>query len=523
MLLPAVDSPPRGVSVASSTSTPAPTGGWNARDNIANMKPDDALILDNWFPETDSLTLRKGFTMHSQRGFTNNAPVETLMAYNSATGGKLFAAVNGLGIYDCTLFSQVTTPDYSAITGARFQYVNFGTTGGQFIVAVNGVDDPINYNGSAWSTSPAITGSGLTASDFVNINVFKKRIFLIPKNTLEFWYLPVNSIGGTAVKFDLSSECKLGGYLMAMGTWTRDGGDGLDDLAVFITSQGELLLYQGTDPGDANAWQLIGNFRIGPPIGRRCFQKIGAELVIISKDGFLPLSRVLGSGRVGKEKISDKIVKAVTKAGALYGDNFGWQAILYPARNMGIFNVPVQEAATTHQYVVNTATGAWCRFTGINTCCWEIFNDELYFGALAGTNQLVMKFDNGFSDFGANRRGDVKPAFSYFGHRGRLKKFNNVRPVMYTDGDLSIAMETNVDFEDDAPDNVVASNGGTGSLWDVAEWDVSLWGFDERIVKDWQGATKSGHAGTVRMQIATRERDVSLFAFDWLYELGGYI
>ena len=45
-------------------SVPSPTGGLNTRDSISNMPPTDAVILNNWIPDTDTCTLRRGFKVH---------------------------------------------------------------------------------------------------------------------------------------------------------------------------------------------------------------------------------------------------------------------------------------------------------------------------------------------------------------------------------------------------------------------------------------------------------------------------
>jgi hypothetical protein len=79
-------------------SVAAPIGGLNARDAVANMKPTDALIMDNWFPSEGTVNLRNGSALWSS-GYT--APVETLMAYNGNAAHKLFAAA-GTAIYDAT-------------------------------------------------------------------------------------------------------------------------------------------------------------------------------------------------------------------------------------------------------------------------------------------------------------------------------------------------------------------------------------------------------------------------------------
>lgn len=46
---------------ANVASVPAPVGGWNARDSIANMEPADAYQLTNFFPGVSNLVLRGGY------------------------------------------------------------------------------------------------------------------------------------------------------------------------------------------------------------------------------------------------------------------------------------------------------------------------------------------------------------------------------------------------------------------------------------------------------------------------------
>ena len=41
-------------------SIPAPVGGWNARDSLANMAPTDAVVLENMFPNVSNVVLRGG-------------------------------------------------------------------------------------------------------------------------------------------------------------------------------------------------------------------------------------------------------------------------------------------------------------------------------------------------------------------------------------------------------------------------------------------------------------------------------
>jgi len=49
-------------------SVPPPVGGWDTRNALADMPVENAVILDNWFPSTDKVTVRKGHTSHATGG-----------------------------------------------------------------------------------------------------------------------------------------------------------------------------------------------------------------------------------------------------------------------------------------------------------------------------------------------------------------------------------------------------------------------------------------------------------------------
>lgn len=501
--------------VSRTASVPAPIGGWNTISAIADMPPADAILLDNLFPQTSDVRLRKGSQNHVT-GLTG--AVDTLMSYTSATAKKLFAAANN-AIYDVTTAGAVGAAVVSAQTSNRYQHINIGTSGGQYLYAVNGADKPLLYDGTTWTaidavSTPAITG--VTTTNLIHINAFKRRVFFVEKNTLKAWYLPTDSVGGAAAALDFSSICRLGGYLVAMGTWTLDGGSGIDDHAVWVTSEGEVIVYKGTDPASASTWSLVGVFRVGKPVGRRCLVQYGGDLILICQDGFIPLSRAVISVNPKSTSITAKIANAVTSSVASYGSNFGWQGILHPAESMLIFNVPVTENSEVHQYVMNTLTGAWCRFKGWNANCWERLNDSLYYGG----NGVVIKANAENSDLGANITGDAKTAFSYFGNQ-RLKRFTMARPVLLSDGNVGAAMEANIDYEDRAPTNTPTFSGAGGALWDVATWDVDSWGGALEIKKDWQSIYGLGYAAALRMQLASNVLQIYWQSTDWMFEPGG--
>lgn len=511
--------------VAKTASIPAPTGGWNKRDNIADMSETDAVICKNYFPTASDVMLRLG-AIDWVTGFTGDT-VETLMGYQSATASKLFAVVDvgaTAEIVDVTNTDTDGTPPASAVTAltnARCQHVNFSNSGGAFLLAVNGADKMRYYTGSAWDVDGGGTYAvtGVDTATWIHLNIHKRRVWAVQKDTLLAWYLPTDAIAGGATSFDFRPIFKRGGYLMAMGTWSLDAGEGLDDHAVFVTSEGEVAVYKGTDPASATTWALVGVWHLGNPIGRRCLVKFGGDLLIVSQDGLLPFSSALMSSRVNtKSALTDKIQQAVSEATSIYGSNFGWQIMPYPVENMLMLNVPTS-ATASHQYVMNTITGAWCWFEGWNATCWELFDDEIYYG----TAGKVCKAWEGNSDFNANIEGEVLPAFSAFGNRGNIKHFKMAKPIISTDGNPGVLLGINTDYDITAPTGTPTFTATAAATWDSAVWDASVWGGSYSIKKDWQTIGGIGNVAALHLVTASQGVNIRWASTVYVYEVGGVL
>ena len=580
---------------ATTASVPAPIGGWNARDSVAEMNPIDAVVLENFYPTPSQIQLRKGYTQYAT-GITGQ--VDTLMQYSGGSTSKMFAAAGSV-IYDVSTAGAATSA-VTSLGSDRWQYVNASTAGGNFLTAVNGTDAALIYDGTTWvkyantstaqtistltssgttctltttaahglvtgnqvtitgalpaayngtfritvtsgtiftytaltapATSPALPLgtytvakfiTGVNSSDLININLHKDRLYFIEENTLNFWYLPVNAISGAATSYPLGAVARNGGFIMAMGTWTLDAGYGVDDYAVFITNNGEAIVYKGSDPSDPNDWSLIGVWQLGQVFARRCFFKFAGDLLLVTQDGIVPLASALQSSRLDPRiNITDKIYYAVSEAADLYNTEFGWQIHYYAKQNMLIFNIPV--IGGQQQFVMHTITKAWANFTNIKATCFEVYDEDMYFGG----NGFVGKFWDGLSDNDTNIKASCQQAYSYFDARGQLKRFTMVRPILFTDnGTPTVLCGINTDFDTQNNVGQVTFNPALVSvgIWNTSTWDNAEWGGGNTISKQWQGVTGIGYAAGIILNIATQDIDVRWASTDFVMERGGVL
>jgi len=514
---------PRVQAQARAKSIPAPVAGWNARDSIANMGPEYAVILNNLFPRNTFCELRHGYIKWAT-GFTGTA--ETIFAYSGGTTDKLFCAV-GADIFDITAQGAVGAAAVSSLTNARWQYVNNTTTGGNYLQAVNGSDKMIVFDGTSWHADgdgAPYNVTGVNTSDVIGITLSHNRVWLCPKGSLKAYYLPAGQIGGAVSTLDLSSFARLGGYLMTIATWTMDAGFGMDDMTVFITSNGEIIVYSGADPASPSTWSLIGIYQVGSPIGRRCAVKYKGDLMLLTQDGIQPMSAALQSSRLDpRVSITNTIQLAISQAISASGSNFGWSMLLFSKENMLIVNIPIAGSQPV-QYVMNTITQAWCSFSGWYASCWELFQDNPYFGA----NGYVGRAWQNMSDDGGIIGFDGLQAFSYFGSPGINKLFTQLGFVLSLDGSPSLGGKVNLDFDTSSPTSSVFTSIAQSGIWNSIDpatgfWGQALWGGGTVLQTRWQGAYGMGKAGAPHLAGNCLGMSLQWMASNIIYIPGGML
>lgn len=188
---------------AQTVKFPAPVGGWISNRALSNPEAGaapGAAILDNFFPRATGVMLRRGSRRYATLG-SGDKPTVSLFSYNTGAVAKLFGATDDT-IYEVTSvefaynvqivddnddrfvtedghvfgWSSTGSGVMSGFTGGNWIVAQFATTGGIYLIGVNGKDTGFIYDGEAfWPNVPgglwAIAFTGLTGAFVVGDTV----------------------------------------------------------------------------------------------------------------------------------------------------------------------------------------------------------------------------------------------------------------------------------------------------------------------------------------------------------------
>ena len=487
----------------------SPVRGLNKESPLAGLSQQYAITLDNWICQPDGIVTRQGAANHAT-GFTQ-AP-RTLMTYSAGAVAQMFAAASN-GIFNVSAAGAIGA-SVATVTAGDGKSVNFATSAGQFLYFVNGTDKPQLYDGTTWVavdgvSVPAITG--ITTTSITDVETYRQRLYFLQQNFLGFWYLPADSVGGAAAAFRVGSLCRLGGRVVAHGTWSIDGGSGPDDHYVLATSQGEVLIFRGSDPAVTANWNYIGTYYVGKPIGQKCLTKLGGDLLFLCENGLIPLSKLLQStGLNYTQALTSVINPAIAVDAAAYGAVNGWKILVIPRYALILLNVP-QSTALSNQYVFSTRSRGWSTFSGWNAADFIEFEGKTYFT----TGLVVANAFTGTADFGANITAICDTSYARFNTRKQLYPAN-MRALFAANGPVGYTLGIAQDFTNNYALNEFPTVGSEVALWDTGLWDIALWGDSFGLRNEWVTvAARGGIALSTRFQISSKYASVVLLNLDF--------
>lgn len=491
--------------------------------------PLGAEVIENGIPTNRGIRVRGGL----QKSATVGAdPVLSLFAYRKSGGDALFAATAS-AVFDISAFDPDTPPaaEFSGQTSGYYAAQQIGTGGGDYLYAVNGTDSPRLYDGAAWTaitgaSTPAITG--VTTSALSHVWLYRSRLFFVQKNTLVAWYLPVDSIGGAALDASLAGIFQRGGSLMFGATWSLDSGDGLDDKCVFVSTEGEIAIYEGSNPADPADWNLVGRYDVAMPLGINSSMQAGGDLLIATVDGIVPLSEI-----IQKDPAALSLSAVTRPIETLWrrvttGLSNPVELLKWSDRGLGVVTLPEWSGTL----VVNLQTGAWAVETGWIANCAETFIGKAYIGRSDGS---ICAIDETGADDGEAYTFRMCWAFNDLGDPASYKVAQMVRPSFFAPNDVAFRAGIATDYTPDFPvaparADIVADD--SYLIWDVGNWDEKLWWSESvdsqgvGIVAKWRTVIGDGYAMAPTIQITSGQvtkPNIEIVRLDIAFEVGGSV
>jgi hypothetical protein len=504
------------------TTVPSPIGGVDFYSPLFGMPAENAIRLTNWWPEVYGMTHRKGYRLWADALPAN---VGSLYTYHTRTRQSFLYAFAGEGMYDVTSADTVTPPParvavVSGLTTAIWQGTMFSNSAGTHKVLVSGQDDPIWVHQTA---PPAVVydrivsgdGTGGTIAGFdpknaIDVAIHQKRLWFVEKDTTNGWYLPAEQVTGVASKFDFGPLFKRGGYLQSLSTWTVDGGDGPDDLLVAFGSEGDIVVYKGTDPDSADTWALQGVYYAGALLeGHRFHTKVSGDLKFITTQGLISMNEMFTSSQTVSPQSNIEarpVQQFLAEQANLYGFLQGWDVKFIPSTNMLIINIPSVVEGGSLQLVENVVNSRWSTFLGWDAACFcPDYQDVPFFAQ--GTRVLqgwIGHADNvSLTDpAGKAITALVQQAYNYLGTPSNNKQVGMYRPNFLTDRQVVWRGAILYDFKTAIPTLQINPAQPGIPLWDSAIWDLAIWGGGLHAQKQWAHAAGIGMAASLAM--ATR-------------------
>ena len=498
-------------------SVPAPVGGLNSRDSIDAMSPTDALIMSNFFPTVEKVTLRDGYTSFCTGIGSGN--VETLVEHNAGANRQLLAIGSNGTLYQIDTGSAVSKK--TGLANGRAESIEFNNN---TIFVPSGANVPFSWNGSSASDLSITLSDSVNANTLTGVHAHKNRVYYWTGDSQNFYYsATVDTFQGNFTKFPVGLVGTFGGNIIMINTLTIDGGEGVDDLLCIVMTSGEVLLYSGSNP--SSDFALVGTFRIAEPINeKRAIAKLGGDVIVMTKEGYLPLSQVVRQDIVGNKAaaISEKIRGTVISQVAATGTTTGWQIFVSPDGDKVIFNYPTGDVDPFNQHVFNPIIRAWCIFENMPAHVWGQFNGDTYFGSASG---VVFKV-GGDADNGSDITGDLATAYNYFGDRGGVKRFSSVQPIL--DGETTIDFSFGVGVDLGSPraiDVTQVSFASNLAAWDTATWDDFFWAdtTGAGVTKRRKAVNRLGYSSALRIQVATSTQTISFISAHYTFAPGGPI
>jgi hypothetical protein len=522
---------------------PAPTRGLILSENFAFMQPGAAVVLDNWYPTMQGVRLRGGVIRHCDLhaldatvppiGSELRLPVISAFEYISGTNQRMYAAQT-TKLFDVTANAPVLVK--SGQTSGNYCAAQLANAQGDWLMVVNDAGDHVlRFDGTTWvdaqttGTNPIV---GVPAAGFSHVWKYRNRLYFIERNSMNAYFLGLNAVGGdlTLNKIPLSGAATKGGRLLWGASWSLDAGDGIDDKNVFGTSEGEVLIWTGTDPGQAANWRQEGRYQLDKPMGMNAHISLGGDLLIATTDGLQPVSAAITKDAEQLDLAAlSRNIRSMWRQEAVEKRDRHWTLKRWDEMGVLLVTWPYGKQNNRLCAAINTGTGAWCRFPGVDATCFIRRLGDCFYGTQDGT---IMQMERGGFQDGLPYTATLVGGWGVFQRQSNTSVWHQARATFISANaqpfipQLSACTDYVINLPQPPPAGPAPA---LAHVWDEGKWDQMLWDGSPRSkppVRNtlWRSIGRTGysHAPVVQVTIAQDALpDVELVAIDCTFERAG--
>lgn len=515
------------------TTLLAPIGGMNSLDSLAALPPSDSVYCINKMSAEHGLRVREGFVSYSAV-LPDTTDVRTILGYRGSKDDKskdrFFVATNN-GIYSLANPASPTEVIQFGITTGNAGWgtsLGFTTIGGSYLFYADEENGGFRYeeDTDTWAAIPDLTldGNPFSAASIVHVCTYKNRLWFTIKDSAISYYLPVGQVSGALTAFDFGNKMGYGGSVVGIWSWSVEGGSGINEFLVAVGRGGDILVYQGIDPGNANSFGLKGSWYGGSfPAGRNFVSKFSGDLLILTEAGLLQLSKLVqGVATVDNDAyLSKKMYRFIREEMKDGKSKFGWQMVQHPRLGYLMIVVPPKSGASFTQFVMSVSNRAWSVFRGIPINCIGESAGELYFGTRLDDGKKVFKLF-GALDNGSPITWSLLTRYDGLGDPTISKRVQFIRPVFV--GSLIPAYDVQARYDFDIAAIVGApalQDAGVG-VWDIGFWDSAIWGGEWVTESQAYGGAGMGRYVAVAIR-GSSQAETTLLVLDVLADAGGML
>jgi len=476
------------------------------------MEPGDAIYSYNIDSSAYGMRVRPGYIDHATT--ISGDLVKTLIPYmgtlENGSKDKLFACTSA-GIFDVT--NPVVNPiavhtwGVASSDAGWCSYVIFTNDAGARFLLVADLANGLVYYEEATATWAVPTVTPVAAASLVQVMLWKQRVWFVQKNTNSGWYTDAGSHSGTLTKFNFGNKFIAGGFLKGIYNWSLDSGDGPDDFLVAVSSSGDVLVYQGTDPDTYDTFGIIGTWFIGKvPNGRRIALSVGGDLYLLSSYGIIS-ARDLLEGKnpfTFEGSVSYKISPLLNNSIRQTINEMGWGLWVVPDLAKIIVTTPKIGNQPYFQFVYDVNTKAWSIWRDMPMVTVATFKNNVYVGADTSVHWVTGNLDN-VTVVDPNPQPIFWSLLTSYGDIGSpqmAKIVHFIRPRFVAEGAPSYKVHAFYDYD---LTELTQSSGFVNPLnvWDLSTWDNAIWGGGQGKFQVLNGGAGIGNTVAIAMSGAS--------------------